>query len=92
MSVKDSLQRFYRAAASYFGPRDEVGDEPLPEVRKALIEDAPRVMRLTLWGIIARPYVQDIAPLPLPDGGETFPVISGVHAVTQMWCTDGSCE
>lgn len=53
MSVKDSFQRFYRAAASYFGPRDEVGDEPLPEVRKALIEDAPRVMRLTLWGIIA---------------------------------------
>ncbi len=53
MSVKDSLQRFIRAAASYFGPRDEVGDEPLPEVRKALIEDAPRVMRLTLWGIIA---------------------------------------
>jgi len=47
------FQRFYRAAASYFGPRDEVGDEPLPEVRKALIEDAPRVMRLTLWGIIA---------------------------------------
>ncbi|AEF23222.1 MULTISPECIES: HlyD family type I secretion periplasmic adaptor subunit [Pseudomonas] len=47
------MQRFYRAAASYFGPRDEVGDEPLPEVRKALIEDAPRVMRLTLWGIIA---------------------------------------
>ncbi|OLU15264.1 MULTISPECIES: HlyD family type I secretion periplasmic adaptor subunit [unclassified Pseudomonas] len=42
-----------RAAASYFGPRDEVGDEPLPEVRKALIEDAPRVLRLTLWGIIA---------------------------------------
>nr|WP_218878549.1 HlyD family type I secretion periplasmic adaptor subunit [Pseudomonas flavescens] len=25
----------------------------MPEVRKALIEDAPRVMRLTLWGIIA---------------------------------------
>ncbi len=53
MSVKHFFQRFYRAAASYFGPRDEVGDEPLPEVRKALIEDAPRVMRLTLWGIIA---------------------------------------
>lgn len=53
MSVKGSIQRFMRAAASYFGPRDEVGDEPLPEVRKALIEDAPRVMRLTLWGIIA---------------------------------------
>ncbi|SFI32671.1 membrane fusion protein, adhesin transport system [Pseudomonas argentinensis] len=53
MSVKHSLQRFFRALAAYFGPRDEVGDEPLPEVRKALIEDAPRVLRLTLWGIIA---------------------------------------
>lgn len=53
MSVKHSLQRFFRAFAAYFGPRDEVGDEPLPEVRKALIEDAPRVLRLTLWGIIA---------------------------------------
>ncbi|KAB0549259.1 HlyD family type I secretion periplasmic adaptor subunit [Pseudomonas argentinensis] len=47
------MQRFFRALAAYFGPRDEVGDEPLPEVRKALIEDAPRVLRLTLWGIIA---------------------------------------
>ncbi len=46
----------------------------------------------TLWGIIAGPYVQDIAPLPLPEGGETFPVISGSHAVTQIWCTDGTCE
>ena len=46
----------------------------------------------TLWGIIAGPYVQDIAPLPLPDGGETFPVISGSHSVTQMWCTGGTCE
>lgn len=53
MSVKDSFTRFWRGAASYFGPRDEIGDEPLPEVRKALIEDAPRVMRLTLWGVIA---------------------------------------
>ncbi|MDH3681442.1 MAG: ABC transporter substrate-binding protein, partial [Acidimicrobiia bacterium] len=46
----------------------------------------------TLWGIIAGDYVLDIAPLPLPDGGETFPVISGAHAMTQMWCTDGVCE
>ena len=46
----------------------------------------------TLWGIIARPYVQDIAPLPLPEGGETFPVIAGSHAMTQMWCTGGTCE
>lgn len=53
MSVNSSFKRFVGACASYFGPRDEVGDEPLPEVRKALIEDAPRVLRLTLWGIIA---------------------------------------
>ncbi len=46
----------------------------------------------TLWTIIAAPYVRDIAPLPLPDGGETFPVISGSHAVTQLWCEGGSCE
>lgn len=45
----------------------------------------------TLWGIIAGDHVHDIAPLPLPNGGETFPVISGSHAVTQMWCTDGQC-
>lgn len=53
MSVKSAFTRFFRGATAYFGPRDEVGDEPLPEVRKALIEDAPRVMRLTLWGVIA---------------------------------------
>lgn len=46
----------------------------------------------TVWGIIAGPYVQDIAPLPLPDGGETFPVISGSHSVTQMWCLEGVCD
>ncbi|WP_079202867.1 HlyD family type I secretion periplasmic adaptor subunit [Pseudomonas sp. CC6-YY-74] len=30
-----------------------MGDEPLPEVSKALIEDAPRIIRLTIWGLIA---------------------------------------
>ncbi|WP_341305388.1 HlyD family type I secretion periplasmic adaptor subunit [Pseudomonas sp. TMP25] len=42
-----------QAIAAYFGSRDELGDEPLPEVNKALIEDAPRVVRLTIWGLIA---------------------------------------
>ncbi|MBX7273447.1 HlyD family type I secretion periplasmic adaptor subunit [Pseudomonas chloritidismutans] len=32
-----------------FGSRGE----PLPEVRKALIEDAPRLVRLTIWGLLA---------------------------------------
>jgi len=34
---------------SVFGSRGE----PLPEVRKALIEDAPRLVRLTIWGLVA---------------------------------------
>ena len=38
---------------AYFGGRDAMGDEPLPEVSKALIEDAPRIVRLTIWGLIA---------------------------------------
>ena len=45
-----------------------------------------------IWGVIARPYVNDIAPLPLPDGTTTFPVVAGAHALTQTWCTDGVCE
>lgn len=47
---KKSLRQ---AMAAYFGSHDELGDEPLPEVSKALIEDAPRVVRLTIWGLIA---------------------------------------
>ncbi|WP_160083389.1 HlyD family type I secretion periplasmic adaptor subunit [Pseudomonas sp. 8AS] len=30
-----------------------MGSEPLPEVSKALIEDAPRVIRLTIWALVA---------------------------------------
>ncbi len=37
----------------YFGSDGGIGDEPVPEVKKALIEDAPRVVRLTIWGLIA---------------------------------------
>jgi adhesin transport system membrane fusion protein len=47
---KKSLRQ---AVAAYFGSDDELGDEPLPEINKALIEDAPRVVRLTIWGLIA---------------------------------------
>ncbi|WP_218572134.1 HlyD family type I secretion periplasmic adaptor subunit [Pseudomonas xionganensis] len=42
-----------QAIGAYFGSRDAIGDEPLPEVSKALIEDAPRVIRLTIWSLIA---------------------------------------
>ncbi|CAN1593624.1 HlyD family type I secretion periplasmic adaptor subunit [Pseudomonas sp. B21-028] len=43
---KDSVGRYFKGTASLRG-------QPLPEVNKALIEDAPRVVRLTIWSIIA---------------------------------------
>lgn len=53
MSVKPPKKSLRQAVAAYFGSHDGMGDEPLPEVSKALIEDAPRVIRLTIWGLIA---------------------------------------
>jgi adhesin transport system membrane fusion protein len=53
VSVKPPSKGLRQALASYFGSHDAMGDEPLPEVSKALIEDAPRVIRLTIWGLIA---------------------------------------
>ncbi|KAA5847941.1 HlyD family type I secretion periplasmic adaptor subunit, partial [Pseudomonas chlororaphis] len=44
-SIKDSILRYFKGTES-------LHDQPLPEVNKALIEDAPRVIRLTIWGII----------------------------------------
>lgn len=49
MSVKDIIGS---SLGAYFGKRPGQGSEPMPEVSKALIEDAPRVVRLTIWGII----------------------------------------
>lgn len=43
---KDQLRRYFKGSESLHG-------QPLPEVNKALIEDAPRVVRLTIWGVIA---------------------------------------
>jgi adhesin transport system membrane fusion protein len=43
--VRDSIRRYFKGSASLQG-------QPLPEVNKALIEDAPRVVRLTIWAII----------------------------------------
>ncbi|RAI66162.1 HlyD family type I secretion periplasmic adaptor subunit [Pseudomonas fluorescens] len=45
-SGKGSIRRYFKGSASLQG-------QPLPEVNKALIEDAPRVVRLTIWAIIA---------------------------------------
>ncbi|MFM9925501.1 HlyD family type I secretion periplasmic adaptor subunit [Variovorax sp. H27-G14] len=51
MSAKQLFKRSGRGVAAYFSSRGGMGSEPLPEVRKALVEDAPRVIRLTLWGV-----------------------------------------
>ena len=44
--LKDNLRRYFKGSESLSG-------QPLPEVNKALIEDAPRVVRMTIWGVIA---------------------------------------
>jgi len=53
VSAKPAEKSLGQAIGAYFGSRDAIGDEPLPEVSKALIEDAPRVIRLTIWSLIA---------------------------------------
>ncbi|MDH4567858.1 HlyD family type I secretion periplasmic adaptor subunit [Pseudomonas sp. BN414] len=47
MSHKD-----FGALRQYFKGSDSLADQPLPEVNKALVEDAPRVVRLTIWVLI----------------------------------------
>lgn len=48
-----SLKSARDAIGRYFKGTDSLQGQPLPEVNKALIEDAPRVIRLTIWAIIA---------------------------------------
>ncbi|CRM01715.1 Type I secretion system membrane fusion protein PrsE [Pseudomonas sp. 31 R 17] len=48
-----SLNSIKSAVGRYFKGSDSLQGQPLPEVNKALIEDAPRVIRLTIWAIIA---------------------------------------
>lgn len=50
MSAKQSMPPIM--ARSGLGSLTGSGNEPLPEVRKALIEDAPRLVRLTIWGLL----------------------------------------
>jgi adhesin transport system membrane fusion protein len=47
------LNSIKSAVGRYFKGSDSLRNQPLPEVNKALIEDAPRVIRLTIWAIIA---------------------------------------
>ncbi|WP_211202107.1 MULTISPECIES: HlyD family type I secretion periplasmic adaptor subunit [Pseudomonas] len=47
------MGQFKESLRKYFKGSESLGGQPLPEVNKALIEDAPRIVRLTIWGVIA---------------------------------------
>ncbi|MGS0739469.1 HlyD family type I secretion periplasmic adaptor subunit [Pseudomonas sp. GG8] len=53
MLLKSGPGRFKDAIFGYFKGSDSLDGQPMPEVEKALIDDAPRIVRLTIWGIIA---------------------------------------
>jgi adhesin transport system membrane fusion protein len=51
--LKSSSGGFKNSLVRYFKGSDSLDGQPLPEVEKALIDDAPRIVRLTIWGVIA---------------------------------------
>jgi adhesin transport system membrane fusion protein len=51
--LKMDMGQFKESLRKYFKGSESLGGQPLPEVNKALIEDAPRIVRLTIWGVIA---------------------------------------
>lgn len=52
MSDNKLAPAFRSGFLSYFSKQRKEDGEPIPEVQKALIEDAPRLVRLTIWGVI----------------------------------------
>nr|WP_242551490.1 HlyD family type I secretion periplasmic adaptor subunit [Pseudomonas sp. Marseille-Q1929] len=50
--LKSGPGRWKDVIFRYFKGSDSLDDQPLPEVEKALIDDAPRIVRLTIWGVI----------------------------------------
>jgi len=52
VSLNSGSGRFKRGIFNYFKGTDSLDDQPLPEVEKALVDDAPRIVRLTIWGVI----------------------------------------
>ena len=53
MLLKSGSGGFKDSVVRYFKGSDSLDGQPLPEVEKALIDDAPRIVRLTIWGVIA---------------------------------------
>ncbi len=52
MSLNSGLRRLKKMVFGYFKGTDSLDNQPLPEVEKALVDDAPRIVRLTIWGVI----------------------------------------
>lgn len=52
MLLKSGAGRIKDVLSNYFKGSESLHGQPLPEVNKALIEDAPRIVRLTIWGVI----------------------------------------
>jgi len=50
--LKSGPRRLKDVIFGYFRGTDSLEDQPLPEVEKALVDDAPRIVRLTIWGVI----------------------------------------
>nr|WP_218583782.1 HlyD family type I secretion periplasmic adaptor subunit [Pseudomonas akapageensis] len=50
--LKSGAGRFKDAVSRYFKGSQSLEGQPLPEVSKALIDDAPRIVRLTIWAVI----------------------------------------
>ena len=47
----------------------------------------------TLWGIVADPRVQNLTNLSIPgNDAPVFPVVTGKHHLSQIWCLDGDCQ
>ena len=53
MRLADFLARARRSVQPYFRARDENQTDSINDVSHAIIDDAPRVIRLTLWVILA---------------------------------------
>lgn len=53
MLPKATMVRFSGSVRRYFKGTDSLEGQPLPEVSKALIDDAPRIVRLTIWAVVA---------------------------------------
>lgn len=52
MSPDSRRQGLFSALRGYFNGGDSLAGQPVPEVDKALVEDAPRVVRLTIWVLV----------------------------------------